>query len=67
MASSNGHRHPRAVRRIEVIPRAGTDPDVPALFWREPRQSEIVEVNEAVKECPEGSIFTASRPSVKST
>ncbi len=42
----------RAMRRIEIIPRAGMDPDAPALFWREPRQREIVEVNEAVKEVP---------------
>src|SRR5256885_5894878 len=44
----------RAVRRIEIISRAGMDPDAAALFGREPRQREIIEVNEAVKEMPRG-------------
>src|SRR5207237_6249561 len=44
----------RAMRRIEIISRAGMDPDAPALFGREPRKGEIVEVNEAVKEMPGG-------------
>src|ERR1700676_1446372 len=52
----------RAVRRIEVISRAGMDPDAPALFGREPRKREIVEVNEAVKEMPRG-IYLHGQPS----
>src|SRR5258708_9126541 len=53
----------RAVRRIEIIPRAGMDPDAPALFLREPRQREIVEVNEAVEEVP-GGIDLHGQPSL---
>src|SRR6202011_2457539 len=52
----------RAVRGIEIIPGAGVDPDAPALFWREPRQREIVQLNEAVKEMP-GGIDLHGQPS----
>src|SRR3984893_2478317 len=38
-----------AVRRIKIISRAGVDTDAPALLWREPRQREVVQVNEAVE------------------
>src|ERR1700687_1337971 len=42
----------RAVCRIEVVPRAGMDSDAPALFRREPREREVVQVDEAVQEIP---------------
>src|SRR6202171_1812631 len=38
-----------AVRRIEIISRAGVDTDAPALLRREPRQREVVQVDEAVE------------------
>ena len=38
-----------AVRRIKIISRAGVDTDAPALLWLEPRQREVVQVNEAVE------------------
>src|SRR5207253_7235528 len=51
-----------AVGRIEIVPRAGMDPDAPALFRREPRQREIVQVDEAVEEMP-GGIDLDGQPS----
>src|SRR6202165_1594769 len=43
-----------AVRRIEIISRAGVDTDAPALLRREPRQREVVQVNEAVEKISRG-------------
>ena len=55
-----------AVRRVAVAAGAGVDADPLAFLGREARQREIVEIDEAAQQPPEGSSLTARRPSVKS-
>ncbi len=53
----------RAVRRMEIVPRAGMDPDAPACFGRETREREVVQVDEAVEQIP-GGVDLHGQPSL---
>ena len=56
----------RAVGRIEITPRAGMDPMRLRSSGENRDSGRLFRSMKLLSICPEGSIFTASRPSVKS-